>query len=1117
MSQETYSVDETTTGYTVLIPGKLRKMVAFIRIWVIKKMRTRLYYTILSLAVLSLPVLSIAAEHPLAGIPLRNIGPALTSGRVSDFAFHPGKTQSFYVSMASGGLWKTENNGITWTALFENEGSFAIGVVEIDPENPNIIWVGSGENNAQRSVGFGDGVYKSVDGGKSWKNMGLKDSGHISMIRFHPGDSNTIYVAAQGPLWNSGGDRGLYRSTDGGDSWKRILDIDENTGINEFVIDPADPEVIVASSYQRRRHVWTLINGGPGSGIHKTTNGGISWQKVAGELPSGDLGRIGLAAAPSAPNMIYAIIEADEEGKGIYRSTDFGESWEKRSDHLTSSPQYYNELYVDPQNPERVYSVDTFTHVSEDGGKSWNKISFRNRHVDDHALWIDPSNTTHLYIGGDGGVYESWDRGQLWRHVRNLPVTQFYRSTPDNDSPFYNVCAGTQDNFTLCGPSRNTMTDGITNADWSVAQFGDGFKAQIDPTDANIIYAQAQYGSLGRFDRITGERLQITPMPGSEENNYNWNWNAPLIISPHDNHRLYYGAERLFRSDNRGESWVAVSGDLSRGIDRNKLDVMGRVWSVDAIAKNVSTSTYGALIAVDESPLLEGLIYAGTDDGLIHVTSDGGGSWSTLDSFRDVPDMSLVEDIISSFHDVDVAYAIIDNHKRGDYKPYVLKTENRGKSWALISNDLPERGTAHTIIEDHLDPNLLFVGTEFGLFFSNDGGTSWNEMTSLPTIAVRDLEIQRREGDLVVGTFGRGIYILDDYSPLRSGSDELNKPSLFQVRDAWLYVPDSRRGWGGKGDWGVGRYTADNPPYGAVFAYYLPEDLQSLKDKRRKIEKEREKEDGDNPYPSWDQLRQEDREEAPSITLTVRDASGNVMQRISAPAGKGFHRVAWNMRYPAPDPVELEPSTDFAPWESPPQGPMALPGTYTVTMAKRVKGELVDLSAAQSFELKPLFEGGLVTEDRQALLDFEMQSNDLYRAIMGANEARSEMQDRIDHLLKAAADTPASSETQAQALRALNSRMQDLKVRFSGDSTISSRAEPVPMSLNNRINNIVGGHWDSQSAVTDNYRDSYRIADQQFRQALAELQAIAADLAEVEAELQAEGAPWTPGRIPEWP
>jgi len=1080
--------------------------------------RNKLLSTILSLIALSLPVLVQAAEHPLAGIPLRNIGPALTSGRVADFAFHPVKKQTFYVAMASGGVWKTENNGITWKPVFDNENSFAIGVVEIDPSNPNIIWVGSGENNAQRSVGYGDGVYKSVDGGKSWKNMGLKESGHISMIRFHPSDSNIIYVAAQGPLWNPGGDRGLYRSTDGGESWKRILDIDENTGINEFVIDPANPDVIVASSYQRRRHVWTLINGGPGSGIHKTTNGGVSWDKIDSGLPKGDLGRIGLAAAPSAPNMIYAIIEADDKGKGVYRSTDFGESWDKRSDRMTSSPQYYNELYVDPQNPERVYSVDTFTHVSADGGENWEKISFKHRHVDDHALWIDPIDTAHLYIGGDGGVYESWDRGELWRHVRNLPTTQFYRATPDNDAPFYNVCAGTQDNFTLCGPSRNTKTDGVTNSDWWIAQFGDGFKAQIDPTDANVVYAQAQYGVLARFDRITGEALQITPMPGADEKNYNWNWNAPLIISPHDNRRLYYGAERLFRSDDRGENWVAISGDLSRDLDRNKLDVMGRVWSVDAIAKNVSTSTYGALIAVDESPLVEGLIYAGTDDGLIHVTSDGGGKWSTVDSFRGVPDMSLIEDIISSFHNPDVAYATIDNHKRGDYKPYVLKTENRGKSWALISNNLPERGTAHTIIEDHVDSNLLFVGTEFGLFFSNNGGDSWTELTSLPTVAVRDLEIQRREGDLVVGTFGRGVYILDDYSPLRSSTSALEAGvNLFSVRDTWLYMPDSRRGWGGKGDWGVGRYTADNPPYGAVFAYYLPEDLQSLKEQRHKAEKKLAKDGGDNPYPSWDQLRREDREEAPSVTLTVRDARGNVVQRIDAPAGKGFHRVAWNMRYPAPDPVKLKPKTDYAPWMSPPKGPMAIPGNYSVTMSKRVQGTLVEIAPAQSFALKPLFEGGLVTDDRQSLLDFEMQSAALYRAVTGANSAAKEIQGRIDHLLKAATDTPSSSESHAKSLRALNTRMQDLQVRLNGDSTISSRAEKAPMSITGRISTIVGGHWDSQSAVTGNYRDSYAIADQQFRGVVTELKAIASDLAEVEAALQAEGAPWTPGRIPDWP
>lgn len=1081
-------------------------------------LRTRLLSTLLTFIITSLPVASLAAEHPLAGIPLRNIGPALTSGRVSDFAFQPGQSQTFYVSMASGGVWKTENNGITWKSVFDNEGSFAIGVVELDPANPNIVWVGSGENNAQRSVGYGDGVYKSVDGGKSWKHMGLKDSGHISMIRFHPGDSNTVYVAAQGPLWSPGGDRGLYRSTDGGANWESILDIDENTGINEFVIDPSNPDVIVASSYQRRRHVWTLINGGPGSGIHKTTDGGKTWRKISGDLPEGDLGRIGLAAAPSAPNMIYAIIEADKEDKGVYRSTDFGESWEKRSDHGTSSPQYYNELYVDPHNPERVYSVDTFTQVSEDGGESWNKISFKNRHVDDHALWIDPDNTDHLYIGGDGGVYESWDRGELWRHVRNLPVTQFYRSTPDNDTPFYNVCAGTQDNFTLCGPSRNTRTDGITNVDWWIAQFGDGFKAQIDPTDANVVYAQAQYGALGRFDRITGERLQITPMPGADENNYNWNWSSPLIISPHDHRRLYYGAERLFRSDNRGESWVTVSGDLSRDLDRNELDVMGRVWSVDAIAKNASTSTYGTLIAVDESPLVEGLIYAGTDDGLIHVTSDGGDNWSTVDSFRGVPDMSLIEDIIASHHDADVAYAVIDNHKRGDYKPYVLKTENQGKSWTMISNNLPERGTAHTIIEDHVDPKLLFVGTEFGLFFSNNGGDSWNELTSLPTVAVRDLEIQRREGDLVIGTFGRGIYILDDYSPLRSSTSELEaEATLFGVRDAWLYVPDDRRGWGGKGDWGVGRYAADNPPYGAVFAYYLSDDLQSQKDKRRKTEKERAKEGGDNAYPSWDQLRREDREEEPSVTLTVRDTSGDVVQRIDAPAGKGFHRVAWNMRYPAPDPIDLDPESDFAPWSSPPKGPMALPGNYSVTLSKRVDGALVEVSSRQSFALKPLFDGGLVTDNRQALFDFQMQSAALYRAVTGADSAVDEIQVRIDHLLAAAGETPSSSEAQAQSLRALNARMQDLQVKLNGDSTISSRAEPVPMSISGRINNIVGGHWDSQSAVTDNYRDSYVIAEQQFRDVLVELKAIAADLSEVEAALQAEGAPWTPGRIPDWP
>lgn len=1072
---------------------------------------------IMTLLAAGTPAAAEQGQHPLAGIPLRPIGPALTSGRIIDFAFDPQHRQTWYVATAGGGLWKTQNNGITWKPLFEHEGSYSLGVVEIDPNNPNTVWVGAGENNSQRSVSFGDGVYRSLDGGKTWQNMGLKNSEHISMIRVQPGDSNVVWVAAQGPLWNSGGDRGLYKSVDGGRQWEKVLDIDADTGVNEFVVDPGNPEVVVASSYQRRRHVWTLIDGGPGGGIHKSTDGGKTWRKITNGLPQGDLGRIGLAAAPSSPNVIYAIIEADEKGRGVYRSTDFGESWEKRSDHITTSPQYYNELVVDPHDPEVVYSLDTFTQRSADGGKTWSKLPFKNRHVDDHALWIDPENSDHMYIGGDGGVYETWDSGENWRHIRNLPVTQFYRATPDNDSPFYNVCAGTQDNQTLCGPARTRFADGITNADWWIAQFGDGFKAQIDPTDPNVVYAQYQYGGLVRMDRVSGERQSITPQPGPDEKNYKWNWNSPLIISPHDHKRLYYGAERLFRSDDRGDSWVVVSDDLSRRLNRNELKVMGRVWSVDAIAKNESTSMYGSLIALDESPLAEGLIYAGTDDGLIQVTGDGGAHWQRVDSFRGVPDMALVEDIVASRHDADVAWAVIDNHKRGDHKPYVLRSSDRGRSWKLMVSGLPERGSAHTIVEDHIDPDLLFVGTEFGLFFTQDGGGSWHKLGSLPTVAVRDVEIQRRENDLVVATFGRGIYILDDYSPLRTPAAELATATLFPPRDAWLFMPDDRRGWGGKGDYGTGRYAADNTPYGAVFAYYLPEDLQTLKDQRRAEEKKREEKGEDTPYPSWEQLRREDREEAPSVWLTVRDADGRVVRRISGPAGKGFHRVAWDMRFPPVDPIKVNDKPDFAPWETPPRGPTAVPGEYSVTLSRRIEGKPQELSRPQTFALKPMFSGGLVTGDRAALLEFQRQTAELYRAVLGADRAAGEIEKRIAHLEKAVDETPAASEEQAQAVRTLKARMQELRVRLNGDRTVSGRAEPVPLSLVGRVGFIVEGSWGSESAVGDNYRHSYEVASTQLPPVLEELRTIDHKLGSLEAELEAEGAPWTPARIPDWP
>ena len=846
--------------------------------------------------------------HPLASMPLRNIGPAMISGRISEFAFHPERKHEFYVATASGNLWKTTNDTITWKPIFEHQGSYSIGTLALDPQNPQVIWVGTGENNSQRSVAYGDGIYKTTDGGKTWKNMGLKDSNHISQIWIHPADSNTVLVAAQGPLWSDGGDRGLYKTTDGGESWERILEIDKFTGVNEFVVHPDNPDHIVASSYQRRRHVWTLINGGPGSGIHKTTDGGKTWRKISAGLPKDHMGRIGFGATDTAPGTIYAIIEANKKEQGVYRSTDFGQNWHKQSSYMTNSPQYYNELVVDPKHPNRIYSLNTFTNVSEDAGKTWKPLSLKYRHVDDHALWIDPDNSDHIYIGGDGGIYESYDRGQTWRHVRNLPLGQFYRIQPDNDEPFYNVCGGTQDNNSLCAPSRTDDIHGIDNSDWHIILGGDGYEPQFDPNDPNIIYAQYQYGGLARYDKRTQERVFITPHPKAGENADKWNWNTPLLLSPHKSTRLYYGSEKLYRSDDRGDSWTQISPDLTQQVDRNKLKVMDRVWGVDTIAKNVSTSKYGSMIGITESPVQADLLMVGTDDGVISVSNDGGDNWRSVKKFKGVPDMSYVSDVLFSQHDANVAYATFDNHKRGDYKPYVLKTTDQGKTWRAITGNLPERGSTHTIVEDHVDPKLLFVGTEFGAFFTQDGGDTWHELKQLPTIAVRDLEIQRRENDLIIGTFGRGIYILDDYAALRSDASALAQAdaTLFPIRDTWLYIEgdqfDDRR----KGSSGSAFFSAPNPPNGVNIRYHMKDALKSKKKQRRAAEIKREKDGADTPYPSWDELRAEDREEAPSVFVLIEDDKGNVVSRVPAKNSKGLQQVQWDMRYPAPDPVRLK-------------------------------------------------------------------------------------------------------------------------------------------------------------------------------------------------------------------
>ena len=1057
------------------------------------------------------------AGNPLASLPLRHIGPAITSGRISDFAFFPGGDHEFLVATASGNLWKTDNGSITWTPLFDNEGSFALGVVEIDPNDSQTIWVGTGENNAQRSVAYGDGVYKSTDGGKSWENTGLKDSGHISQIWINPDDSDEVLVAAQGPLWNSGGDRGLYRTLDAGASWQRILDIDEHTGINEFVVDPGNPDLIVASSYQRRRHVWVLINGGPGSAIHKSSDRGKTWTKVTSGLPSDHMGRIGLAAAPSDSKMIYAIIEASDDERGVYRSTDFGSNWSKRSSYMSTSPQYYNELVVDPHNAERVYSLNTFTNMSEDGGVTFAPISNQWRHVDDHALWIDPDNTKHLYIGGDGGIYESWDRGSTWRHVRNLSIAQFYRIQPDYAEPFYNVCGGTQDNNSLCAPSRTTVVHGITNSDWVMVLGGDGYEPQFDPTDPDIVYAQYQYGGLARYDRRTQERVYIAPHPESGEDDYKWNWNTPLIVSPHQPKRLYYAAEYLFRSDDRGDSWRKVSPDLTRQLDRNQLDVMGRVWGIDTIAKNDSTSIYGSAIMISESARQEGMIYVGTDDGVLNVTEDGGTTWRRTTKFANVPDMTYIDDVQASAHDADVVYAVLENHKRGDYKPYVLKSENRGRTWKSISSDLPARGSAHTIVEDHVDPNLLFVGTEFGLFFTQDGGASWSQLkNNFPTIAVRDIEIQARENDLVVGTFGRGIYILDDYTALRTKSSSLDAMHLFGVRDPWLYIEGDLWDAREKGSMGAEFFSTPNPAFGAEFTYYMKDGPKSRQAMRREREIEIEKEGGDTPYPSWDALRAEDREQDPAMYIMIRDGSGNLVRQVAANSDKGLHRTAWDLRLPPPDPVSIEPPADLPYWMQPPTGPMVLPGRYTARLAVERDGVLEETGDVQAFTVKALDGSPEITVDRKALQNFQLKVASLQRAVAGSSAAIGEIQNRLAHVRAAIVETPSVGEAERDVLQQLTIRLADISMAISGDGTIGGRNEPVPMSIGGRVGTLYGTLVHSQSAAGGNFKDSYDVAATEFAAALQSLGVVEADLSALENTLEIKGAPWTPGRIPDW-
>ena len=1054
----------------------------------------------------------------LAGLKFRSIGPAVASGRVMSIAVNPKNKYEYYAGVASGGVWKTSNLGTTWTPVFENEGSYSVGAVVLDPNDPSVVWVGSGESNSQRSVAYGDGVYRSDDGGKSWTNVGLKKSEHIGRIAIDPRDSKVVYVAAEGPLWGPGGDRGLYKTTDGGKTWKAALTISENTGVDDVAFDPSNPDILYCAAYQRRRHVFTLIDGGPESAIYKSTDAGATWNKLKSGLPSLDMGRIGLSISPADPNMVYATIEAADGKGGVFRSTDKGANWERRNE-FEQTGMYYGTIVADPKNADRIFVMNVVLRESLDGGKTLHTINEANHHGDNHAIWIDPDNSKHWLLGSDGGLYETFDNAGSWQFKSNLPTLQFYDVAVDNAAPFYNVCGGTQDYFSWCGPSRTRNLNGIVNGDWFVTTGGDGFHSQVDPVDPNTIYSESQYGVLVRYDKPTGQELVLQPQEGKGEPPLRWNWDSPLIISPHSHTRLYFAANKLFRSDDRGDTWQAVSGDLTRQLDRNKLPVMGKIWMPDAVAKNASTSLYGNVVALAESPKKEGLIYVGTDDGLIQVTADSGKNWTKYDKFTGVPDTTYVSRLVASHHDDKVVYAAFDHHKESDFKPYLLKSADAGKTWSSIAGDLPENGPVLAFTEDLVNPNLLFAGTEFGAFFTLDGGAHWVRLKGgLPTIAVRDMVIQPRESDLVIATFGRGFYVLDDITPLRRlTAATLEKPvALWPVKDTLMYVERHPLGGPKKGYQGDAFFTAENPPYGAVFTAYLKDKIKTKKEKRQDAEKEAAKKGQTAAYPTIDDLRAEDQDAKPEMYFMVYDESGAAIRRVDGSTDEGFQRAAWDLRYAAAALPEGTPEgEDFPPASS--MGPLVMPGNYSVRAFQKVGGAVTERAGPESFKVVAEGAANLSPEDRAAQEQFLRKVARLYRAVSGAIHSSDEVREHIKSIHQALRETPGAEARLSSAVEALEQRTRDIQRALQGDAELAKRNEPVPTSINDRMNNVMEGERFSIARPTQTHIEAYNIAADEFAAQLAKLKTLVeVDMAKLEKDMESAGAPWTPGRIPEW-
>lgn len=1090
----------------------------------LKKTMKNLFLTFL-IGLIAFPIFSQKndtwADDNFKGIEFRSIGPAFMSGRIADVAIHPNDNNVWYVAVGSGGVWKTENAGVTWTPIFDDQTSYSTGCVTIDSKNPNVVWVGTGENVGGRHVGYGDGIYRSSDGGKTWKNMGLKKSEHISKILINPENSDIIYVAVQGPLWSKGGERGLYMTENGGKDWNRVLGDDEWTGVTDIAMDPRNPKQIYAATWQRHRTVAAYMGGGPKSGLHRSSDGGKTWEKLTSGLPKSNMGKIGLAISTINPDVLYAAIETDRKTGSVYKSTNQGSTWTKGANAVAggTGPHYYQELYACPHNFDRLYLMGVRIQVSDDGGKTFRRLKEENKHSDNHAMAFRKDDPDYLLIGSDGGLYESFDLAENWRFFDNLPLTQFYKIAVDDTEPFYNIYGGTQDNATEGGPSRTDNIQGIQNSDWRVVLDWDGHQPATEPGNPNIVYAERQEGQISRLDMSTGEIVDIQPQPAVGEGPERFNWDAPILVSPHKPSTIFFASQRVWKSENRGDSWTAISGDLTRNQDRLTLPIMGSTQSWDNPWDVAAMSNYNTITSLAQSPKNENLIYAGTDDGIIQVTEDGGANWRKIEvgSITGVPSTAFVNDIKADLHDANTVYVCLDNHKYGDYKPYVVKSTDGGKTWKSIRSNIPDRTLVWRIVQDHVKPELLFLATEFGIYFTVNGGQKWTKLKGgVPTISFRDLQIQRRENDLVGASFGRSIYVLDDYSVLREVTEEnLNEEAaLFSTRKAWWYIPRSHLGfYGSKGDQGASHFVAPNPPFGAVFTYHLKDDLKSKKATRKENEKNAVKRKESIAFAGWDALAEENRESEPKIWLTVKDNAGNVVRRIEGSTKKGFHRLAWDLRYPAPDIIDLEkPKSDMS-WGGPPRGQLAAPGTYTVTLSKSLNGQTTQLGTPQTFEVVPMREGHLKGAKIEEVAAFWRRYEQAVRQSGAVSLALKNAMTRLKGMDTALKNSRADVGDLDARLHDLRKEIIDINAQLNGDAAKNEIGEKTGPTIGDRLFKVSLGISNSTYGPTETNKKTMEIIESQLSDIRSKVEASQKRILMLGDDLVKAGAPWVEGGV----